>query len=78
MTDITNPVHGISRDEWVRRFKAKIFDALGTKDEAIADAELESYPPVDERPVAGMPNDWELSLPEDAALEQLSYWEADE
>jgi hypothetical protein len=78
MSTIELSTHGIPRAEWVRRFKERIKTRLGLNDdddnETIAAAELESWPLIDEHPVAGMPNDWELTGPEEAADENLSNW----
>lgn len=70
--------HGISRDEWVRRFKAAIIaqarlDTTGA-DDGIVTAELESWPEQDEHPVLGFDSDWMTELPEDAATDNLSNW----
>lgn len=62
--------HGIPRTEWERRFKERIAEvAVITSDEldACVYAELQSWPQQD--------NDWVYLLPEDAADEQMSYWD---
>jgi hypothetical protein len=61
--------HGISRDEWERRFKARLAEkAVLTSEElpAVFDAEIETWPTDEE--------EWTLLLPEDAADENLIYW----
>jgi hypothetical protein len=65
--------HGIPRDEWERRFKARLAErAVLTSEElpAVFDAEIESWP---ERE-----SDWLTETPEEAADENLSYWTDDE
>jgi hypothetical protein len=68
--------HSIARDEWVRRFKARIAQQLdlAREDDSIPAAELKSWPEQDEYPVAGLPPEWTTKLPERAADENLSYW----
>ena len=79
MNDVTKQLveqlqHNIPRDEWVRRFKDRVSQQLGTADHGIAEAELESWPEQDEHPNEGIPPDWMTSTPEDAADENLSNW----
>ena len=61
--------HDIPRVEWVRRFCDEIKRAAQTDDD-IASAELESWPESD--------GDWLTESPENAAIENLSYWTNDE
>lgn len=72
--------HGISRAEWVRRFKETVIRLAGLKGnsnaDSIVEAELETWPEQDENPVPGFNPDWESEAPESAALENLSYWTA--
>jgi hypothetical protein len=65
--------HGIARQVWEERFKARLADkAVLTSEElpAVFDAEIESWP--DTR------DDWAWIGPEEAADENLSYWDNDE
>lgn len=69
-------LHGIPREEWETRFRAHVMRRLDAPadDTYLADAELESWPPVDDYPIEGEPNDWEVNTPEEAADESLSNW----
>jgi hypothetical protein len=71
--------HGIDRQEWERRFRARIAQcAFSTEGERlnpagadeIATAELESWPKKDN-------DDWLVISPEEAADEQMSNWTDD-
>lgn len=63
--------HGLSRAEWVRRFRAQFLKRLGDDPgDATIEAELGSWPEAD--------GDWRGEMPEDAADDCLSYWDADE
>jgi hypothetical protein len=66
--------HGIARPLWEERFKARLAEkAVLTSEElpAVFDAEIESWPDTDD-------DEWELIGPEEAADENLSYWDNDE
>jgi len=70
---MTIELHGIDRQAWESRFKARLAEkAVLTSDElpAVFEAEIESWPTSDE--------DWKYWTPEDAADENLSYWTDDE
>lgn len=72
--------HGIGRDEWERRFKARIAGQLELSSEAdpswtmVPATELASWPEQDEHQVAGHPPEWMSKLPELAADENLRDW----
>ncbi len=69
--------HGIPRAEWENRFKAAIINLAGlggAHADAMASAELESWPEQDEVPVPGFDADWVTEMPESAAMENLTYW----
>lgn len=76
--------HGIPRPEWERRFRAhieaKAVDSDGSKLSAealkdITDAELESWPEGGDEHNG---EDWLVTQPEEAAVEQMSNWDPDE
>ena len=69
-------VHGLTREEWVRRFRAHIVKLADFKEddpmvEEIVKSELESWP---EEQGAPFTDDWKTVTPEEAAEEQLSNW----
>lgn len=72
--------HGIAREEWERRFKARIAEQLGLASESdpswadVPATELASWPEQEEQPVADYPPEWTTKLPEAAADVSLSYW----
>lgn len=72
--------HGIARDEWERRFKARIAEQLDLASEddpswaMVPTTELASWPEQDEYPVAEFPPEWTTKSPEAAADENLCYW----
>ena len=76
----TQTTHGISRDEWVRRFKASFIAKANLDSSEVTDpdgiviAELASWPEQDEPPVPGFYADWMTELPEAAADENLNNW----
>lgn len=67
---MTTAAHGIPREEWERRFRARFVERFGEDpgDEAI-ESELESWPAGDD--------DWLTEPPEDAADSNLLYWQDD-
>lgn len=72
--------HGIAREEWECRFKARIAEQLDLANEddpswaTVPEAELKSWPERDDYPVAGFAAEWTTKLPEAAADVNLSYW----
>ena len=62
--------HGIARDEWERKFSDHIKARSGVDDPDIFTSELESWPTSED--------DWEVTLPHEAADENLLDWTDDE
>lgn len=69
--------HGLTRSEWVRRFKAHIVKRadLDPKDaKGVPEAELESWPEHETRDESSGDGEWVFWEPELAADENLSAW----